>query len=152
MAKVDDDFLSKLAATSPAAQQIVDQIRARHKPRGRPPASENQYRRLQLWWNCFRKLNGTLTEERAAQKFFRLRGSAIAKELGLKRATFHSLRMAVLRGEREGDRVLSHRTAQWQIVPTGLAEAVHGRHHRIMVDRNEAILLREAMRREYLGE
>jgi hypothetical protein len=150
---VDDDFLAVLAATSPAAQQMVDELRSSHKRRGRPAASESQYRRLELWWKRFRRMNSRLTEEQAAKKFLRLRGETIAKELGLKRSTFHSLRMAVLRGEGESKRLRSHRAAQWQIVPTSLVDKVRtGADHRIVTDANEAILLRGAMRRALLGE
>ncbi len=150
---VDDGFLAILAATSPAAQLLIEELRLSHKRRGRPAASESQYRRLELWWKRFRRTNGQLTEEQAAKKFLRLRGVAIANELGLKRSTFHSLRMAVLRGEGESKRLRSHRAAQWQIVPTGLAEKIlTGKDHRIVTDANEAVMLRASVRYALLGK
>jgi hypothetical protein len=149
---IDDGLLAALAATGPAAQQIIEQYKALHRPRGRPRASENQYRRLQLWWERFCRLNSGLNEEAAAKKFFRLHGDVVAKEIGLKRAKYNSLRNAVLRGSKETVRVRARRAAEWQIVPTSLGQQILSeQQHRIVVDRNEAILLREAMRREYLG-
>jgi hypothetical protein len=158
MAKsIDHGFLAALAATGPAAQQIIEQYKAQQRSRGRPRASENQYRRLQLWWGRFRRLNGDLSEEVAAKRFFRLHGEAIAKEIGLKRTEYNSLRNAVARGSKESARVRARRVVEWQIVPTGLAQAIraqapHKRDHQIATDRNEAILIREAMRRAYLGK
>jgi hypothetical protein len=150
MAKTNQDILDQLAAISPAAEQIIAQYRARR--RGRPPASESQYRRLQLWWKCFRRSNSDLTDEQAARKFFRLRGDAIANDLGLKRTKFNSLRNAVSRGEKESERVRVERRQKWRIVPTGLGDAVHGRYYRIVTDPNEAILIRGAIRLALFGE
>jgi hypothetical protein len=150
MPKVDQDILDALAATSPAAQQIIEQYRARR--RGRPPAAEFQYRRLQAWWKCFRRSHGDLTDEQAARKFLRLRGPAIAKDLGLNRTKFNSLRNAVSRGEKESERVKSRRAARWQIVPAGLAGAVHGRYYRLETDPDMAILIRGAIHRALLSE
>jgi hypothetical protein len=148
-----DDWLTQLAATDPAAQKIIDEIRARRKRRGRPAISDRQYRKLELWWKRFRRLNSHLTEERAAGRFFSLRGDAIAKELGLKRTDFTSLRNAVRRGAKESARIKSQRMAEWQIVPTGLAEKIlKGADHRIATDRNEAILIRAAQRAALLGK
>jgi hypothetical protein len=150
MAKPDQDILDALAATSPAAQQIIAQYRA--KRRGRPRAAEFQYRRLQSWWKCFRRSNSDLTDEQAARKFLRVRGPAIAKDLGLKRSTVRSLRAAVSRGKKERLLILAERKQKWRIVPTGLADAIHGRYHRIVTDPNEAILIRGAIRLALLGD
>jgi hypothetical protein len=150
MASLDQDILDQLAATSPAARQLIDQYRARR--RGRPRTAEFQYRRLQSWWKCFRRSHSDLTDEQAARKFLRLRGSAIAKDLGLKRTNFNSLRNAVSRGEKESERIKSQRAARWQIVPTSLVDAVHGRHYRIETDPNMAIIIRGAIRRALSGE
>ena len=137
--RVDDKLLRALAATGPIAQQIVDQIRSR----GRPAADEADYRRLDLWWKCFRRLNGDLTERQALEKFLRVRGEQVAKTLKLRRKTVGSLRKAIARGAKENKQVKQRRIAQWQIIPTGLALAVHGR-QRMMVSDPRAFAGRHA--------
>jgi hypothetical protein len=125
--KVSDDLLSALATTSPAAQQIVDQIRSNR--RGRPAAVEADYRQLAFRWRSFRKLNSGLTDEQAAKKFLRVHGNAIETALHLKRNTVGSLRKGVARGAKEHERVKRQRRAVWQLAPASLAQAVHGRRH-----------------------
>lgn len=142
---LDNHLLDTLAATGPAARDIVEQIRARRR-RGRPQSAEANYRRLQLWWNAFRRLNGELTAEQAAQKFLRQRGRDIERELNLKRDTVQSLRNAIARGGKENERVRRRRRASWQIVLGGLAGGF------LVTDPNEAVLLRAAVRAAYLGE
>ena len=146
---VDDKLLRALAATGPIAQQIVDQIRSR----GRPAADEADYRRLDLWWKCFRRLNGDLTERQALEKFLRVRGEQVAKTLKLRRQTVGSLRKAITRGVKENKQVKRRRIAQWQIVPTGLGLAVlHGRQWMMVSNPHEAVLLRAGMRQALLEE
>src|SRR6516165_2045859 len=127
---VDDKLLRALAATGPIARQIVDQIRSR----GRPAADEADYRRLDLWWKCFRRLNVDLTERQALEKFLRVRGEQVAKTLKRRRKTVGSLRKARARGAKENKQV---------IIPTGLALAVHGR-QRMMVSDPRAFAGRHA--------
>ena len=147
--RVDDKLLRALAATGPIAQQIVDQIRSR----GRPAADEADYRRLDLWWKCFRRLNGDLTERQALEKFLRVRGEQVAKTLKLRRKTVGSLRKAIARGAEENKQVKRRRIAQWQIVPTGLGLAVlHGRQWMMVSNPHEAVLLRAGMRQALLEE
>jgi hypothetical protein len=149
--RVDDKLLRALAATGPIAQQIVDQIRSRS--RGRPAADETDYRRLDLWWKCFRRLNRDLTERQALQKFLRVRGEQVAKTLKLRRQTVGSLRKAITRGVKENKQVKRRRIAQWQIVPTGLGLAVlHGRQWMMVSNPHEAVLLRAGMRQALLEE
>src|SRR6516165_11690469 len=101
--RVDDKQLRALAATGPIAQQIVDQIRS--SARGRPAADEADYRRLDLWWKRFRRLNSDLTERQALEKFLRVRGEQVAKTLKLRRQTVGSLRKAIARGAKENKQV-----------------------------------------------
>lgn len=129
---VDDDVLNALALTSPSAQRIVDEFRARQKRRGRPAADEADYRRLELWWKRFRRLNSNLTKEQALKKFSRVRGEKIEKLLYLKRGTPGSLRKAISRGAKETAQVRKRRIAGWRIIPGGLWHAVHGR-QRVLV-------------------
>ena len=150
--RVDDKLLRALAATGPIAQQIVDQIRSRGRP-GRPGADEADYRRLDLWWKNFRRLNSDLTERQALQKFLRVRGEQVAKTLKLRRQTIGSLRKAIARGAKENKQVKRRRIAQWQIVPTGLGLAVlHGRQWMMVSNPHEAVLLRAGMRQALLEE
>lgn len=129
--QVDDGLLSALAATSAQAQLIVDQIRSNQKRRGRPAASEADYRKLAFRWRGFRRLNGRLTDEQAMRRFLRVCGKEIETALHLKRNTVASLRKAIARGGKENERVRQQRRAAWQIAPAGLAEAVHGRQYAI---------------------
>jgi hypothetical protein len=148
----DDDLLHALAALSPEElRQLVEQIRLRRK-RGRPAKSAANYRKLELWWKCFRRLNSELAQESAARKFLRIRGSKIARLLNLKRDTAGSLRNAVARGAKESTRLNDSRRTSWQIVPAGLARAVHGRQWRLVTNSNEAVLLRAAQKAAWLGE
>jgi hypothetical protein len=148
---LDSHLLETLAATGPAAREIVEQIRARRR-RGRPQSAEADYRRLQLWWHAFRRLNGELTAEQAAKKFLRQRGRDIERELNLKRDTVQSLRNAVARGEKESERVRRRRRTSWQIIPAGLADAVHGRRRVLITDPDEATMIRYAMQVALLGK
>jgi len=148
---LDDELLAALAATGPAALQIVEQIKARRR-RGRPASSEADYRRLELRWKAFRRLNSELTAEQAARKFLRHRGTEIERELNLKRETVQSLRNAIARGEKESERVRRRRRASWQVVPAGLADAVHGRRRVLIADPDEATLIRYAMEAALLGK
>jgi hypothetical protein len=152
MAKIDQDFLAALAATSPAAKELVDLYRTRR--RGQPRKSDFKYRRLAVWWKCYRRSNSGLTDELAFPGFMRLRGKAIAKDLGLKRSEFNSLRNAIRRGERESERVRYRRTIQLapRIVPSGLVQKIlKGTDWQIVSDPNEAILVRAAFQHFYLG-
>ena len=148
--RVDDKLLRALAATGPIAQQIVeqivDQIRSRGRP-GRPGADEADYRRLDLWWKRFRRLNSDLTERQALHKFLRVRGEQVAKTLKLRRQTIGSLRKAIARGAKENKQVKRRRIAQWQIIPAGLGLAIQGRQRMMVSDPHEAVLLQAAMRR-----
>jgi hypothetical protein len=143
--RVDDKQLRALAATGPIAQQIVDQIRS--SARGRPAADEADYRRLDLWWKRFRRLNSDLTERQALRKFLRVRGEQVAKTLKLRRQTIGSLRKAIARGAKENKQVKRRRIAQWQIIPAGLGLAIQGRQRMMVSDPHEAVLLQAAMRR-----
>lgn len=150
--RVDSDYLALLAETNLEPRQIVELIRAGHKRRGRPANAEFQYRRLESWWRPFHRLNKGLPIDQVRAKFWRVRGKDIQKLLGLKRETDPSRRMAILRGKMEADRVRSHRATEWQIVPAGLDQAVHGRQHRMVTDSNEAVLIRGYVRRIYFGK
>ena len=144
---VDDKLLRALAATGPIAQQIVEQIVDQIRSRGRPAADEADYRRLDLWWKCFRRLNSDLTERQALRKFLRVRGEQVAKTLKLRRQTIGSLRKAIARGAKENKQVKRRRIAQWRIIPAGLGLAIRGRQRMMVSDPHEAVLLQAAMRR-----
>jgi hypothetical protein len=146
----DEDILRELAAI-PAAREFVEKLRARHR-RGRRPMPEANFRKLELWWKCFCRLNSGLSLEHAAQKFLRVRGKEIEKLLKLKRRTPGALRNAVARGARETARVNALRRGAWRIGPSSLGDFMHGRHYRVFSDPNEHLLLSAAMRRALLGE
>jgi hypothetical protein len=148
---LDDELLAALAATGPEALQIVEQIKAQRR-RGRPASAEADYRRLELWWRAFRRLNSELTADHALRKFLRQRRTEIERNLNLKRDTVQSLRNAIARGKKESERVRRSRRASWQIIPAGLADAVHGRRRVLIADPDEAILIRHAMEVALLGK
>ena len=148
---LDDELLAALAATGPEALQIVEQIKAQRR-RGRPASAEADYRRLQLRWGAFRSLNSGLTADQALRKFLRQRGAEIEKDLNLKRDTVQSLRNAIARGKKESELVRRRRRISWQIVPAGLADAVHGRRRVLIADPDEATLIRYAMEAALLGK
>ena len=97
-----------------------------------------------------------LTKEQAIAKFWRARGGEIEKLIGVKRNKPDSRRMAISKGARESKQVKSRRfvklVTSGKIVPTGIAQAMRGQHYRIEADRNEAILIRDAVQRIYLGK
>lgn len=147
---VDESLLSAIAALGLIPDAMVRDLLASR--RGRPPKDEAAYRRLQLWWRSFRRLNATLTEEQALKRFLRVRGDAVRKELGLSRATAESLRKAVARGGRETERVHESRRQRWRLIPAGLAHAVHGRNWMLVTDPNEAAILKGAQARALLHD
>lgn len=147
---VDENLLMAIAATGPAAEAMIRDMLAGR--RGRPSKHEAAYRRLHLWWSAFRRLNSGVTEEQALRKFLRVRGDVVKKELGLSRKTAESLRKAIARGNRETARVRAKRHLNWRLIPTGLAQAIHGRARMLVKDPNEAALLRAALTRLLLKD
>jgi hypothetical protein len=148
----DEDLLRELAALCPRAQELVEQLRARHRP-GRKPISKANFRQLELLWKSFRRQNRELEEAAAAKRFLRIRGEQVEKLLKIKRGRrgtvkgqLGSLRNAIGVGAKESARVNELRRSRWQILPAGL----FGR--QIVTDPNEAILRRYAMRLALLGE
>lgn len=172
----DEDILSALAAISPAARQLVEDLKARHRP-GRRRIPKANFRQLELWWKGFRKRNSKLALEDACNKFLRLHGKQIERHLGIRRGLslravpaypsarenqgttvdrYNSFRNAVARGANETNRVNAGRRETWKIGPTSLGElALRGKHYRIFTDPNEpneAVLLTAAVRRLFLDQ
>jgi hypothetical protein len=170
----DDDILTALAAVSPAARQLVDILRARHKPGRRRTIPAANYRKLQLWLESFRRQirrqNSDLDADQAARKFLRVRGKEVEKLLGFKFGKRRSvdkwrgrkltkdesrpgaLLNAVTRGVKETGRVEARRRKDWKVGLTSLGETLtHGKSRRTYTDPDEHTLVTAAMRRALLG-
>jgi len=138
LTKRELDLLAQLAATSPQAAQLVASL---VRKGGRPKAPEAAYRKLALIWRAYRRQQLELTDEIAFPLFLRKYREEIETALGLKRNTFESHRKAVLRGERESERVNGRRRTVWHRGPTySLADGVRGLRRHIVTDPDKHIL------------
>jgi hypothetical protein len=117
----DDDLLEAMVATSPAAADLVAQLRARHRA-GRKKKPERNYRQLELWWKCFYRQHRDIPPDQAVAKFYRKFGRQIETALKIKRSGGgrNSLLNAVARGAAESSRVKLRRQKSWLIL-RGLA-------------------------------
>jgi hypothetical protein len=137
--KSERDLLDQLVATSPQAVQLVarhfERPKAVPKVRGRPKVPAGAYKKLALLWRSYRRPHPELTDEEAFPRFLRIHGEHIKTALGLKRNTFESNRKAVLKGDRQIQRINTHRQQTWHHRPTlSLGDLIEGRHSRPVTD------------------
>ena len=148
LTKGELDLLAQLAARSPQVAQLVARL---SRKRGQPKTPEAAYKKLALLWRSYRRRHPELTDEEAFPHFRHLHGKQIEIAFGLKRNTFESHRKAVLRGDREIQRINTYRQQTWHHRPTlSLRDLIEGRYSRPVTDPTR-YLIEEYLAMQALG-